>query len=284
MIYLSRLRLDPMSRRVQNELAKPYEMHRTLCHAFPGLSDEQWRAARVLFRADEDNGQLSLLVQAQRAPDWGALAARLENTRYLSGAPAVKMWEPRFENGQLLRFRLQANPVYAPKRDGAKNGTRQGLYREAERLDWLRRQADQHGFALPLIETTLRRSPGRPITFRGPRDEDELVVPLPVCEIIDLNGGPLTNEAGQPLPHGSATRRARRAPLPLESQSKDNKDKEKPHVVSFGSSEFSAALFDGTLTVTDADKFAAAIENGIGKAKGFGFGLLSVAPLAKSLL
>ena len=274
MIYLSRLTLDPMSRRVQTELAKPYEMHRTLCHAFPGLSDEQWRAVRVLFRVDEDNAQPSLLVQSQREPDWRALAAGLGNTRYLSGAPAVKTWEPRFENGQKLRFRLQGNPVYAPKRDGAKNGTRQGLYREAERLDWLRRQADQHGFTLPLIETTLRRSEDKPLLFRG-REYDELTLDLPVCEIVDLNSGPLKNEAGQTLPHASAPRRARYASMPLESQ---NADGEKPRVARFGSSEFSAALFDGTLTVTDANRFADAIANGIGKAKGFGFGLLSVAP------
>lgn len=36
--------------------------------------------------------------------------------------------------------------------------------------------------------------------------------------------------------------------------------------------------FEGRLEVTDADAFAAALESGIGPAKGFGFGLLSVAP------
>lgn len=36
--------------------------------------------------------------------------------------------------------------------------------------------------------------------------------------------------------------------------------------------------FDGLLTVTDVEMFSQAIRNGIGSAKGFGFGLLSVAP------
>lgn len=40
-----------------------------------------------------------------------------------------------------------------------------------------------------------------------------------------------------------------------------------------------AVLFDGVLTVVDSGRFAAAIENGIGPAKGFGMGLLSVAPV-----
>lgn len=48
MIYLSMLRLDPMSRRVQIELSRSYEMHRTLCHAFPNLTGDEWIAASTL--------------------------------------------------------------------------------------------------------------------------------------------------------------------------------------------------------------------------------------------
>jgi len=36
------------------------------------------------------------------------------------------------------------------------------------------------------------------------------------------------------------------------------------------------ALIDGSLTVTDADQFSAAIANGLGSGKAFGCGLLSV--------
>ncbi len=248
MIYLSRLMLDPMSRRVQNELSTPYEMHRTLCHAFPGLSKVDWEAARVLFRADEEGGRLSLLVQSKAAPDWSAFTTRL-NGRYLLGAPAVKAWEPRFEVGQGLRFRLQANPVYAPKENGAKNGTRRGLYREAERLDWLRRQGETHGFEMTLVPTRLMVSfdgegKRKPIWFRGERAEDEITLDLPLCEVIDLNDG-------------------HRFALPSQKN------------------QFSAARFDGLLRVIDAERFAHAVESGIGKARGFGFGLFSVAPATK---
>ena len=241
-IYLSRLMLDPMSRRVQKELSAPYEMHRTLCHAFPGLSKEEWEATRVLFRADEDNNQMSLLVQSKSVPDWLGFAARL-NGRYLLGAPAIKIWEPRFVVGQSLRFRLLANPVFAPKENGAKNGTRRGLYREAERLDWLQRQSETHGFALALVATVLRRTDEKKVVFRG-SEHEELTLDLPLCEVVDLNDG-------------------RRFALPSQKN------------------QFSAARFDGLLRVTDPEKFARAIENGIGKARGFGFGLLSVAPATK---
>ena len=237
MIYLSRLMLDPYSRRVQKELGAPYEMHRTLCHAFPDLSDEAWKAARVLFRADDEGERLSLLVQSHIEPDWNAFAVRLER-RYLLSAPAIKAWEPRFEVGQALRFRLQANPTWAPKTKSDKRGVRTGLYREAERLDWLRRQGETHGFELPLVTMELQSC-----TFRG-QYHDELTLDLPVCELTDLNDG-------------------KRFALPTQKN------------------QFSAARFDGLLRVIDPQKFAGAVENGIGKAKGYGFGLLSVAPATK---
>ena len=37
--------------------------------------------------------------------------------------------------------------------------------------------------------------------------------------------------------------------------------------------------FDGVLEVNDPDIFIKSIESGIGSAKGFGFGLLSIAPV-----
>jgi len=243
-LYLSQLLLDPMSRRVQSELRSPYEMHRTLCHAFPNLSELQWREARVLFRADDDQeGVLALLVQSHTAPDWGAFSARL-NGRYLLSAPHVKAWEPQFHEGQRLRFRLQANPTMSLNvGKDAKHGARRGLYREVERLDWLRAQSERCGFALDVFEETLRASEKAPALFRGRAHVADFSLQLPVCEMRDLNDG-------------------RRFPL------KDS------------SNQFSAARFDGELRVFNPPTFQAAIENGIGRAKGFGFGLLSVAPVS----
>lgn len=44
---------------------------------------------------------------------------------------------------------------------------------------------------------------------------------------------------------------------------------------------FMAVRFDGVLEVIDADALVSALENGIGSAKGVGFGLLSVAPIRR---
>lgn len=240
MIFLSRLQLDPLSRRVQSELARSYEMHRTLCHAFPDLSKDEWTAARVLFRVDDDGGRLRLLVQSKREPDWYAFSHRLQDARYLLAPAQVKEWQPQFRAGQTLRFRLLANPTFRPKAEDGRDGERRGLYREHERLDWLMRQSARCGFALPQARTVLRRN-GEPVIFRG-RRHDELELDLPTCQVIDLNDG-------------------RRFPSPARKI------------------QFSAARFDGVLEVTNPVTFQQAIENGVGAAKGFGFGLLSVASI-----
>jgi CRISPR system Cascade subunit CasE len=44
---------------------------------------------------------------------------------------------------------------------------------------------------------------------------------------------------------------------------------------------FAGAIFDGALSVTDAAAFRAALETGIGPAKAFGFGLLSLSRARK---
>jgi CRISPR system Cascade subunit CasE len=41
---------------------------------------------------------------------------------------------------------------------------------------------------------------------------------------------------------------------------------------------FASVLFEGRLRVTDAEKFRGSLEQGLGSAKAYGFGLLSVAP------
>ncbi len=44
---------------------------------------------------------------------------------------------------------------------------------------------------------------------------------------------------------------------------------------------FASAIFEGVLRVTDDSAFKAALEQGIGPAKAYGFGMLSVAPIAR---
>ncbi len=143
-LYLSRLVLDARSRRVQRELANPYELHRTVMEAFG--ADCRREGERVLYRVDPLPGDtaLALLVQSHSVPDWGFLHTEPGARGYLAGGwgenPAVKRFVPRFEAGQVLAFRLRANPTV--RRDGR----RLGLLREEEQLAWLKRKGEAAGF------------------------------------------------------------------------------------------------------------------------------------------
>ena len=152
-MYLSRLILNPLSRQVQQEIANPYQMHRTILHAFP--QDLRANGERVLFRVDAlpRTGQLHLLVQSQGKPDWTWLASRDGRRPYLAASdrpnPAVKQTDLQLAAGQVLAFRLLANPTKRPgKSFGPDKGKRVGLYTAEEQMAWLQRKADQSGFTV----------------------------------------------------------------------------------------------------------------------------------------
>ncbi|MCX7599827.1 MAG: type I-E CRISPR-associated protein Cas6/Cse3/CasE [Armatimonadetes bacterium] len=143
-MYLSRLILNPRCNQVQRELADLYQLHRTLLRAFP---ERLPQSERVLFRVDVDRrtGVPTVLVQSQSQPDWSFLADRpdyllrvpppLEN-------PAWKPYHPSVGVGQLLQFRLRANPTFR------RNNKRLAWLREEDQRAWLDRQAERSGFRL----------------------------------------------------------------------------------------------------------------------------------------
>jgi CRISPR system Cascade subunit CasE len=154
-MYLSRLILNPRNRRVQKEVAQPYQMHRSLMGAFsdnlkPG--DD-----RVLFRLETARtGALTLLVQSLTLPDWSWLAE--PNARgYLLPVdkpnPAVKSFDINLAIGQVLAFRLRANPT-VKRRFDEETHKRVGLYREEEQIEWLKRKGEQGGFRVLSVRTS----------------------------------------------------------------------------------------------------------------------------------
>jgi CRISPR system Cascade subunit CasE len=215
-MYLSRLILNPRSRRVQRELAEPYEMHRSLMKAFPHhlVPGEE----RVLFRVDEHPRLgLMLLVQSWDVPDWSWLVGEGVRGYLLPVAepnPAVKPFDLHPVAGQTLAFRLRANPTIKTKREG--RPVRNGLFDEDAQQAWLVRKAEAGGFQILSINSAAEGK---------------------------ISGGVKRDETTHNL-------------------------------------TLLGVRFDGLLQVTDPDQLVEAVRHGIGSAKGFGFGLLSLAPAA----
>ena len=229
-MYLSRLTLNPRNAEAQRDLASPYQLHRTLAHAFGDAPEGLHRKTHgVLFRIEEPGpGGVPVLVQSASAPDWRRLPPG-----YTTRLDGPKAFAPAFADGQRLRFRLVANPVRRVSVDGKKHARREALVHPHAKdgtktgyVDWLERQAERHGFTLPTAEATSGAVPQvEHVPFRLERKRK-------------VGTGAIAKEK---LPH-------------------------------FG------VRFDGVLTVADPGRLAEAVRDGVGPAKAFGFGLLSVAP------
>ncbi len=168
-MYLSRLILNPRSRQVRNELADPYELHRTICKAFPDANFKDNEPSGILFRVDLHPRTYipTLLVQSRQKPDWGFLFgmqelapanldSKLSDSKlknYLLEEndlplgienPAVKEISLQLREGQVLAFRLRANPTKRIK----ENAKRVGLVQEEDQHKWLKRKLEFAGAAL----------------------------------------------------------------------------------------------------------------------------------------
>jgi len=224
MVYLSELTLDPHNRYTGRLIGDSYELHRYLMKAYPDIADGG--AGRVLYRVEIMKHHPRLLVQSEREPDWERLLPQPISCR------GPKPWEPAFQTGQLLRFRLRANATRCSE------GKRHLLRTREAQAAWLERKGGQHGFEL---------------------------IPLPT-------GSDWFDAFDDDIEPKVEVRMAR-SPLTIGH---------KPHTDDGASLNLThrGVDFDGALRVVNPEAFSAAIAAGIGPAKAFGFGLLSLAPMS----
>jgi len=168
-MYLSRLILNPRNRRVQKEIAAPYQMHRSLMRAFP--DDLAEGDERVLFRLEEHprTGALTLLVQSLTLPDWSWLAepgARGYLLPVDEPNPAVKPFDLKLAPGQVLAFRLRANPT-VKRRFNEQDHKRVALYQEEKQIEWLKRKGERGGFRVLSARTSSQDTVNGYIHRRG---------------------------------------------------------------------------------------------------------------------
>lgn len=253
-----------------------YRVHQRLCMAFPmparAAADSQFLAPFVpkdfldleeersdvkvrrteeqsfLFRVDLLSGNRAvILVQSAREPDWNYA---FHNADYfLAAPPCVKPAVLDFVQDQRLRFRLLANPV---------------------------RQASRNSLGFdgkPLNPKWLPECREDGTTTRG-RD-----VPVPNADLdkwllrrAEPGWSAPSNDNSQCPPGFKVESIATVQPgYVLVSKGRDD-DRA-------GGKKRRSALYNGILEVTNSEHFKTTLIKGIGPAKAFGFGLLSVAPV-----
>lgn len=169
MPYLSHVVLETHSRTTGRALADLYALHQLVYSAFTDADPET--LGRVLFRLDTSPaGEATLLVQSEQAPNWDRLTGITACVR------GPKLWEPQFEVGQQLRFRLRASPtkrIPFPRGHPQAGHQRRGLLTALEQEHWLSRQGERCGFALSAT----------PSGWFDPFDEEE---PKSAVQIVSL--------------------------------------------------------------------------------------------------
>ncbi len=165
-----------------------------------------------LFRLDysAQNRLHQVLILSRVQPDFSVLPAD-----YQLGIERPKLFAPKLSPGQLVAFKLLANPTRREKRDDRKNKPRRPILDTQAQGDWLRRKLEQAGVEV--------------IEFRSQ---------VQATVVARKRGAKMTREEAQ---------------------------------------TFVPVMFEGLVRVVRPSEFKQAIAQGIGSAKGYGFGLLSLA-------
>lgn len=272
MTYLSKLILNPRDREVQRDLANVHHLHARLMLGFPyepGLTGHARDHFGLLYRVDHDGrGSSVVLAQSKVEPDWTNLPAGflLATPRCPEGYDVKSIadaWDP-VAAGDTFIFRLRANPTKRiaqgnPNEPERWKGKRVPLRSEEEWLTWLERQGARCGFRLLTVGATADRTPGGTTSTALTADaetmgwvrREDMAAPTPVID-TRVNKELIVRGTKFDSRNGNERRQL----------------------------TFAAVRFDGRLQVTDRDAFVATLEQGIGKAKAYGFGLLSIAPVA----
>lgn len=266
-MYLSSLRINvanPIARRWLGDL---YRVHQRLWMAFP--SKERlvhdpfflgtWDPAcgsvpkprrshsGFLFRVDPQDGP-RILVQSVEPPDW---AYAFQNAPYLIQSHRTRTYEPAVRAGDAYRFRLLTNIVARRSVDGGRT----------------RKKPD--GAIVPYRKRKEHWVPLEPEPADLPADPPERTRRLserfePWREWL----------RGAGAKGGFDPRDDEESPLLVEPVHAVVR-----HPSTGRRTRYNAGCFDGILTCTDATALGDALRNGIGPAKAFGFGLLSIAPV-----
>lgn len=226
-MYLTKITLNARHKQARIDSQNTYDFHRTLRKQFNGeLTDTNGNPKqRVLFFLDTEKAEA--LVQSETA---------LPFADKLPEGYAQQLWEnkpfaPILRNGQLLRFRLLANPTKSLSNGQGNKPKRLPLWTPREKLspeekfqaemkdrtswkDWLDRKGEQGGF-----------------------------------RVLDVQMQNNTLKA---------------------TQSKNGNHNKTIHL---------AIFFEGVLQIETPDLFLETLKQGIGASKGFGFGMMQIAPL-----
>ncbi|WP_309031589.1 type I-E CRISPR-associated protein Cas6/Cse3/CasE [Streptomyces alfalfae] len=253
MPYLSKIALNPRRRAAVSLLSSPHRLHAAV---LAGLA-VQPVTERVLWRLDNNTPhRADLLILTQSRPSWAHLVDDAGWPGADDGAPLIADYTPlleRITRGREFGFRLTANParsITQPSRPSEQQAVR--MKKAAENGRKVRGSRVAHRTAAQQLQWLLDRSERHGFTI----PDATATPPAPGLQTEEQN-----------LAAGPAAAIVSRDILRFR------KHPDGPRVT------LSTATFEGHLRVTDPDTLRTTLLTGIGPAKGYGQGLLTLAPL-----
>ncbi|MFC0601007.1 type I-E CRISPR-associated protein Cas6/Cse3/CasE [Streptomyces palmae] len=255
-MYLTRFRFNTARSEARRLLGSPHRLHGAVNMAFPEPPARDGDGPRVLWRLDHTSaGRVDLFVSSPSRPD---LTHLVEQAGWPSLGPegwttfAYAEFLDALRQGDTWAFRLTANPVHHIRRESDPPGAptkRAAHVSTRHQIGWLLKHQERAGFAV------VRRQAEDGSDMPGEEHE--------VYELIVHDRTPV--RFGKPSGTGPAEVRT--------GGVRNGRAPAAPDV------RFTRATYDGRLRITDLTAFRHTLTHGLGKAKAYGCGLMTLAPV-----
>ncbi|MFD4953753.1 type I-E CRISPR-associated protein Cas6/Cse3/CasE [Streptomyces sp. NPDC058451] len=256
-MFLTRFRVNTARPGARRLLSSPQAMHAAVMSSFPTLLPTDTPPSdgpRVLWRLDHTTrAEVVLYVVSPDRPDLTHLVEQAGWPAAAAADPAEPGWQSRpygplldrLATGDRWSFRLTANPVHHARRKDDEPTKRTAHLTPVHQMGWLLKRQETCGFRVLEKPDGKRLLPSGTTHTKQPHHGDRY-------ELTVRDQRALAFEKSRT----TATQGGRRAPVSLVT-----------------------VTFDGRLEVTDPELLRRALTQGIGKAKAYGCGLLTLAPL-----
>jgi CRISPR system Cascade subunit CasE len=254
-MYLTRFRINTARPGARRLLSSPQSLHAAVMSSFPGLlpaDSGNSGAPRVLWRLDHNGrAEVFLYVVSPARPDlthlveqagWPAAAADPDTPGWQSRPYAPFL--DRLTEGDTWAFRLTANPVHDIRRKDGEPTKRTAHLTPVHQKGWLLAPERQKRSGFRIVE----------------KPDDKRLLP----------GGTTHKKYEHHGDRHELTVRDQRS-MEFAKSRDDRADRRRVKVVT--------VTFDGRLAVTDPDALRRTLTQGLGKAKAYGCGLMTLAPL-----
>ncbi|MGW3294562.1 type I-E CRISPR-associated protein Cas6/Cse3/CasE [Streptomyces xiamenensis] len=252
-MYLTRFRVNTGRAGARRLLSSPQALHAAVLMSFPGgVPAPSGDGPRVLWRLDHNSpAEVLLYLVSPDRPDlthlveqagWPAAAAHDPSDPGWLSRPYIPFLN-RLSPGGVWGFRLTANPVHHIRRKDGEQTKRTAHVTAVHQTRWLLDRQEASGFE---------------------------ILEKPAAERLLPDG---QTHRGHPH-HGDRHQVTVRDLRALAfSKSREDRAARRPQV------KVVTATYDGRLRITDPDALRRVLTQGIGKAKAYGCGLMTLAPV-----